>query len=241
MKGAELDQHQAECPKRRVFCPNPGCGSLIAFDDVNGHKAHYCELEEVACPFAEFGCTARMLRKGVDSHEDTAMKQHNRLLLCSMKQQRQLIESLKDQVMPDNERIVLQVKYDELTGKAPFFPPFPNQPTDLFSEDRVVRGYTARLYVAVIDGRPEYQDHFGVYLEVEGGPLPCKVLYAFELVHHDGNNASRINDAARFTYTDAASVCGCPNFIAKARLASPDNNPYVKDGYVTFKCTFKFV
>jgi hypothetical protein len=162
------------------------------------------------------------------------------------KKQQQLIdelqqahESLKYHVMPVDEIIVLQVKYDELTGKAPFVPKFPSWPTRLYSEQRVVRGYRVRLFVQTNDDRPECND-YGVYLNVQGGPFPCKVQRTFELVHHGWNPASTI----RWTRTKEYVVTcnrGAPNFISKARLASPDNNPYVYDGYVTFKCTFKFV
>jgi hypothetical protein len=239
-KGAELDQHEAECPRRVITCPNAGCGSSMSFDSMATHKAHYCQHEEIPCPFAAQGCTARMLRKDVDSHEDTAMKQHFRLMMKTDSEQQQLVESLKDQVMPDSERIVLQVKHDELTGKVPFVPLFPHHPTRLFSQDRVVRGYAMRLFVQTKKDKPEDQDHYGVYLAVEGGPFPCKVNFTFELAHHDRLPASAFTRTDEHSYTESIGW-GFPKFIAKARLASPVNNPYVKDGYLTFKCTFKFV
>jgi hypothetical protein len=180
-----------------------------------------------------------MLRKDVDSHEDTAMKQHLRLMVKRDNEQQQLIESLKDQVMPDSERIVLQVKHDELTGKVPFAPRFPSSPTRLYSEDRVVRGYTTRLYVQTDDPRPDNQDHYGVFLDIHGGPFPCEVQYTFELVHHDGLRTSAVKYTAESWFS--VGGWGKGKFISKACLASPDNNPYVKDGYLTFKCTFKFI
>jgi hypothetical protein len=240
MRGAELDQHQAECPKRRVVCPIPGCRSLIAFDTVNVHQVRHCEYQVVACPFASVGCTASMLRKDVDSHEDAAIKQHNRLLLRNVNEQRQLIVSLKDQVMPVDERIVLQVKHDELTGKVPFVPRYPTQPNRLYSEKTVVRGLTTSLFMVPKSARPECKDHYGAYIEVHGGPYADKVQHTFELVHHDGNPASAVKSTFEYTYAKAVSVWGFPLFISKARLANPDNNPYVKDGYVTLTCAFKF-
>jgi hypothetical protein len=143
--------------------------------------------------------------------------------------------------MPVDEIIALQVKYDEPTGKVPFVPRSPSWTTRLCSEQRVVRGYQMRLYVQTKDERPEYQDHYGVYLAVEGGPSPCTVNFTFELMHHDGLVASAIQETAEALFAEGAGGTGYGNFISKARLASPDNNPYVKDGYLTFKCTFKFV
>jgi hypothetical protein len=137
--------------------------------------------------------------------------------------------------------LVLQVKYDELTGKVPFVPLFSSWPTRLYSEQRVVRGYKVRLFVVTKETSPEYQDHHGLYLRVEGGPYPCKVQHTYELVHHDGLAASAIKITGESTYAVANKSFGYSRFIPKARLASPDNNPYVEDGYVTFKCAFKIL
>jgi hypothetical protein len=239
LKGAELDRHQAECPFRLVVCPNAGCGSRVAASYLLTHRA-YCTCEVVPCPFAAHGCTARVLRKDVDSHEDTAMKQHLRLVMKKVTEQQLLIESLQDQVMPVEEVIVLQVKHDELTGKVPFEPQNPAAPTTLYSEGRHMRGYMAHIFVLTKSDKPENQDHYGLYLSVRGGPFPRKVSATSELLHHDGNPQSAVKYTRENTYARAESW-GNPKFISKALLTSPDNNPYVKDGYVTFKCTFKFV
>jgi anion-transporting ArsA/GET3 family ATPase len=50
-------------------------------------------------------------------------------------------ESLKHHVMPVDGIIVLQVKYDELTGKVPFVPKFPSWPNRLCSEFKQSRGW----------------------------------------------------------------------------------------------------
>jgi hypothetical protein len=143
--------------------------------------------------------------------------------------------------MPVDEIIVLQVKHDELTVKVPFVPKFPSQPTRLSSEERVVRGYKVRLFVQTKDNRPERQDHYGVFLILGCGPFPRKVKVTHKLVHHDGNFASVFKSTVVHSFTEAQAQWGYPNFVPKADLASPDNNPYVKDGYVTFTCTFSFL
>ena len=254
MRSAALALHELECPQRAVTCSNAGCGSEdLTRDRLAAHVA-CCEFEEVACPFAAQGCTARMLRKDVDSHEESVMRQHLRLLAVkrvddqqqvidrhqqAIEELRQAHESLKHHVMPLNELIVFRVKYDELTGTVPFVPRFVSWPTRLYSERRVVRGYQTRLFVQTNATSPEHGD-YGVYLSISGGPFPCKVQYTFELVHHDGNPLSGVKWTRTNKYI-VTSNRGHPHFISKVRLASPNNNPYVKDGYVTFKCTFKFV
>jgi hypothetical protein len=97
-----------------------------------------------------------------------------------------------------------------------------------------------RLFVVTKETRLEDQDYYGVHLNAAGGPFPCKVQYTFELVHHGWNPESALQCTGEFTFTEA-QAWGCPRLISKARLASPDNNPYVKDGYVTFTCTFSSI
>ena len=132
------------------------------------------------------------------------------------------------------------MKHDELTGKVPFKPKFAAHLTILYSEERVVGRYKVYLCVETNDTIPENQDYYGVHLDVDGGPFPCKIQRTFELVHHDWNPASAVKNTGE-SIGRQAMLCGPSKFISKARLASPDNNPYVKDGYVTFTCTFKFV
>ena len=238
LKAMDREQHQLECMKRVVPCPNAaaGCKRSVAFDLVSQHRAS-CLYELCACPFADVGCVARMLRIHIEKHENDHATQHNRLLLKTVKEQRQAIDSMKDHVMPNTEKIVLRIKHDVLTGKEPFVPRFAHLPKQLFSEALVVRGYTIMLNVVTKETRPEYQDHYGLYLSFQGGPLPCTVNYALEVVHHDGLPASAKKGTGTSIFTDTDISWGIPKLISKAVVASPVS-PYVKDGHVTFKVTF---
>ena len=241
LKAKDRDQHQLECVKRMVPCPNAaaGCSHNVGFDSVTQHRAS-CLYERCACPFADVGCPAHMLRKEIEQHEDAQMKRHNRLLLKGFKEQRQAIDSMKDHVMQNTEKIVFHVKYDLLTGKEPFVPRFSHHPSRLYSEDLVIRGYTITLHLESKDSRPENQDHYGIYLTFLGGPLPCTLNYTLEVVHHDGLPAStkkNINKGSIFTGINAG--WGAAKLISKAEVASL-YSPYVKYGYVTFKATFTF-
>jgi TNF receptor-associated factor 5 len=91
VKSADLAQHQLECLKRLVICPNPSCDSKVAFGNLDAHRGK-CPFERIPCPFAAHGCIARLLRKNVDSHEETAMKQHLRLMMKRENEQQQLID-----------------------------------------------------------------------------------------------------------------------------------------------------
>ena len=234
-----MEQHQLVCPRRAVKCPNAaaGCSRIIPFEDLVRHRAT-CQYEVCACPFADVGCEARMLRNEIDKHEDDECKKHNRLLLKNAQEQRQVIASLKDQLLPilsEGESIVFRVKHDVLIGKEPIVPRYMKFPTRLYSEDFEVRGYKAALYVETA-----HSTNYGAYLQLSGGPFPCKMVNTFEVVHHDGKAVSAKKNTSTETYIRIQQPMGTYMLISKAAIAAPDN-PYVKDGYVTFKGTFKFV
>ena len=75
--------HQTICHKREVKCKHAhrGCKALMSFEKRDQHVANDCLYETIACPFSTVGCTERMMRKEIEHHEETMMKQHNRMLL----------------------------------------------------------------------------------------------------------------------------------------------------------------
>ena len=77
-----LLEHESICEEREVECTHArlGCTAVIPFDMRAQHVANDCLYEVVDCPFSSVGCNGRMMRKDIDSHEEAAMKQHNRLL-----------------------------------------------------------------------------------------------------------------------------------------------------------------
>jgi len=178
-----------------------------------------------------------MQRKDVDAHEEAAMKQHNRLLLAGYCILQQEMNARKEESgRRGKETIEIKVKHAELTGAEPFVPRYPSLPTRIYSEPRVVDGRTFRLDVDT-NFAP---DHYGLFLNFDGGPLPCKIKWAMQLVHHDGQATSAKTWSSEHTY-EIYEARGRLDFVPKARLADAATSPYVKNGYVTFKCTFEVV
>jgi hypothetical protein len=134
----------------------------------------------------------------------------------------------------------LRVKQAELTGMEPFVAADPSFPTRIYSEKKMLQEHTVSIYVQTKDVDPICRDYYGLHLDINAGRFPCKVSHTFELVHHNGNPQSAVKEDKENFFTKA-EAWGSTRFILKARLASRNNNPYVKDGYVTFKCTFKIV
>ena len=168
-------------------------------------------------------------------------------LMKKVEEQQQQIEEQQGQVqglqralryVAGGEVVVFKVKRTQLTGAERFVPRHSAWLTRIFSDDRGVDGRTFSLFVETkSDAAP---DDYGLFLYLSKGPLPCKVKYTVELEHHNGRAASAVKRSGEYTY-ETQSAWGDKKFVPKARLASTANNPYVKDGYVTFKCTFEVV
>ena len=79
---------------------------------------------------------------------------------------------------------------------------------------------------------PEGKNDIGVYLTLAGNastPFPCRVEYAFRLLHHDGKPTSRFalgGTPGGVVFTRGASW-GWRSFISKDRITVADS-PYIK-------------
>ena len=71
----DLDRHNQVCLLYPIDCPN-GCGSKPHRNTMATHRSD-CELEEVTCPFSEYGCKAiPMLRKDLLAHKKELYIEH---------------------------------------------------------------------------------------------------------------------------------------------------------------------
>jgi len=185
----------------------------------------------------------KVLQQKVNSSEDL-WQQEVRSLKRKEKVLQQEVRSLEDEVntlkaRDGKEVIVMKIKHAKLTGAEQFVPQNPAQPASIFSEKRVVDGHTFRMMVDTNDSRAPA--HYGVFLSIESGPLPCKVECTMKLVHHDGQELSALVSGLEHTYETHLAGWGHHHFVSKACLADAAASPYVKNGYVTFKCSFEVV
>ena len=261
MKAMALEQHGSACPMRLVKCHS--CSAAVAFDALASHKATVCPEEMIPCTYAQAGCHDRMRRKDLEHHLDSSGRQHSQLLWASMQAlqpkardydslrlstarlMRKYDALRKDytalwqvnatlsQELEDYETVTLHVDHRELRRGGDF---------SLYSEYRMVGENWFTMSLVTYDPDSEYQDYYGLYLGVDGGPFPCTVHFTIKLMHHDAKRpTSAIEWNDEHTYTYAHEGCGFRKFVSKADLADPDNNSCVSHGYVTFQCTFKIV
>ena len=246
----DMTEHETSiCPKRNVKCSNVGCTAVMPEPLLAAHKANDCLYEVVDCPFSSVGCKERVLRKDVESHEEAAIKQHNRLLLQgtqSLQQDnrvlqqdnlsfRQDILSLQQEVAEQKERVKRQLH--QIMFRVKVADLVKGGEVALRSEYTMVGAYKAQI--AVDKGFDENDNCCGVFLELKDGPFPCSVSGTFEVVHWDGEDDSARKDEFAQTFDDECAL-GLVQFIKLRKITAADS-PYVKDGQITFVATFRFL
>ena len=76
----DFAKHEDFCSKFPILCQN-GCGKEFERSLTSQHRS-VCELEEVTCPFAEYGCEARaMLRRHLLAHKKERYIEHSDMSL----------------------------------------------------------------------------------------------------------------------------------------------------------------
>ena len=78
-------KHLPICLQVPVTCPN-NCKKVgLKREQLQAHVDE-CPLQVISCPFTSAGCTVKLLRNEMEKHEDTAMRQHLRLVVKQVQQ-----------------------------------------------------------------------------------------------------------------------------------------------------------
>ena len=243
-----ISDHEDICEKREVKCVHAhhGCKAVMWANMKAQHLANDCMYEMVACPFSTVGCDGWMMRKDIDSHEEAAAKQHNRLMLQDIQSLRQKIEEQEEKSVEQDETIQSLLKktteqeallhvimlsvnvVDILRGVN----------LSLWSSQVAAEGYRASL--AIDTGYAVNGNCCGIRLLLENGPFPCRIFFTFEVVHWDGNHASVCKREFVTACNQQVKVQNCPQMIALSQLADI-RSPYVNNHHVTFIAKFRIL
>ncbi|KAI6654217.1 TNF receptor-associated factor 4, partial [Oopsacas minuta] len=84
-KVIDQEKHFDVCSKYPISCPNK-CSDKFSRGLLSEHRAK-CELEEISCPFSEYGCKAKpMLRRDLLAHKKEFYIEHTDMSLIEIKQ-----------------------------------------------------------------------------------------------------------------------------------------------------------
>ena len=91
-----MEQHLPVCPEFPLTCPKCKVEGLKR-KQIKAHFFDECPLQVIECPFSSAGCTVKLPRNQMETHEDMAMRQHLRLVVNELKQ---LKHELKQEPLP---------------------------------------------------------------------------------------------------------------------------------------------
>ena len=80
-----MEHHLPVCREFPVKCPNKCKVEGLKRKQLKAHIDE-CPLQVIECPFSSAGCTVKMPRNQMETHEDIAMRQHLRLVVNELKQ-----------------------------------------------------------------------------------------------------------------------------------------------------------
>ena len=80
-----MEQHLPVCHEFPVRCPNKCNVRGLKRKQLNAHIDE-CPLQVIECPFSSAGCTVKLPRNQMETHEDMAMRQHLRLVVNRLEQ-----------------------------------------------------------------------------------------------------------------------------------------------------------
>ncbi|KAI6650200.1 TNF receptor-associated factor 5 [Oopsacas minuta] len=86
------------CSKYPISCPNK-CSDKFPRGVLSEYRAK-CELEEISCPYTEYGCNAKsMLRRDLIAHKKEYILEHTDMSLIEIKQHNEDIQQLREENM----------------------------------------------------------------------------------------------------------------------------------------------
>ena len=61
--------HDTECEKKEISCPEDGCSETITREDIPLHVTTDCPYAVISCKYARIGCEMELKRKDMAAHE----------------------------------------------------------------------------------------------------------------------------------------------------------------------------
>ena len=258
----DMTEHETSiCPKRNVKCSNVGCTAVMPEPLLAAHKANVCLYEVVDCPFSSVGCNEQMLRKDIESHEEAAMKQHNRLLLQGMQSLQQDNLTFRQEIFSSRQenlsfrQDILSLQQDNLSLQRKVakhgesldglahqivfkvkVADLVRDDVDLYSDRKVFGACRVHLNV---DRDPDNTRHqvLRVYLFTADGPFPCRVIYTLEVVHWNGKSQSAYKQQKTFTYKNGMGI----GINIPLNMLTAAESPYVQNCDVIFIATINIL
>ena len=85
VKACKISPHLVLCEEFPILCPNE-CKDAAGLKrkDESIHLSQYCPLQDIVCPFSQYGCEVKAQRRLMIQHEKKDMDSHLRLTMDNM-------------------------------------------------------------------------------------------------------------------------------------------------------------
>ena len=212
------------------------------------HIIDECPLQVISCPFTSAGCTVKLPRNEMEKHEDTAMRQHLRLLMKLHLNQETSTpptppflynQAPMEFIISDYHE---KKEANEVWHSSPFY--------------THNRGYKFRLNVYPNGDGKGRGSHLSVFAQLMRGEYDDEIEWPFEGritfelwnwredkngYHHSVSvDLDRYTDpddthSSRLTDQETAPGYGMPGFISHTDLVSTTNTEYLRDDYLKLR------
>ena len=151
-RAMDLDKHVVVCLEFPVNCLK-NCGLKFPRKQLTQHRSE-CELEEVKCPYVEYGCSANlMLRKDLIAHKKEYVVEHTDMSLVEVRELRSEIMHHKFEIQ-EQKNTIKKLEWKCRTMKQLDGVEWELQNVDDISDHEVIKGpifyindYKFRLYL----------------------------------------------------------------------------------------------
>ena len=243
-------KHLPICLQVPVTCPNNCKKKGLKREQLQAHIDE-CPLQVISCPFTSAGCTVKLPRNEMEKHEDTAMRQHLRLLMkLHLNQETSTPPPAAISPLPflynqaPMEFIISDYREKKEANEEWYSSPF-------YTHNR---GYKFRLHVYPNGYCIGSGSHLTVCAQLMRGEYDNELEWPFEgnirveLLNwrEDKNHRSHVIDfnryndpdgtySSRLTDQETATGLGIPQFISLTDLASTTNTEYLRDDYLKLR------
>ena len=227
-----MENHLPVCPESLVECPNKCKEESFKRKQLKSH-INECPLQVIECPFSSSGCTVKLPRNQMVEHEDTAVRQHLRIVAKQL-------NSLQESSAPATPAPVVcpQLIYN--------IPPVEFIMMGFFENKQADKVWTSPPYYTHIGGYKFCLEvypngdgsgkgtHLSVYVRLMDGEhddeleWPFEGWITFELLNQKENND---HYQTVFVFDGQTNRVGFTEFISHAALATT-NTEYLQDDYL---------
>ena len=229
--------HDKVCGKKKDPCPNNGCPLLMERRTIEQHVRSVCDYTEVACPFENLGCGARMQQKYVKEHKNEARERHMDLALETLS-----LREAQHNTLSEGEAVMFK-----LTGYAN-----KKEKKEIFFSNPFytsTRGYKMCIRVDANGDGAGKDTHLSVFTKLLPGcyddqlrwPFRGAVEYVLLNQLSDTKHFSRVSSFGASVDMHLNTLWGYPKYFSHSSLHHnhATNTQYLMEDSLYFRVTVK--